>query len=261
MGSPALHRLTDGLAAQGLDVSAWPKEHLLRRLKRSALRAGEMFLDAHVERLLASQEELDAFVQGIAAGQRAFFGDGPTFAALEAHVLPGIVRSGHPPRALCLGCGCGYDAWSVAMLLAERCDAFELTAVDPREPLLAEAADGEYPEVELESVAWGRVRRWFVREDERFTVAADLRTNVTFRRFDHTQGSLPEGFGPGSLELIVCRGGLQPLWVEAREHLLSEISQALAPGGALVLAEEDEVVERFGPTRPFERLPLYLKSR
>jgi two-component system CheB/CheR fusion protein len=259
--SPALHRLTEGLVAQGVDLSSWRPAFLLRRLQRSALLSGDVFLDRHVERLLGSDDALGTFLSDLSIGVSAFFRDPLPFAALEEMVVRDLAREpAAPPRVLSVGCARGQEAWSVAMLLAERFPRFGVVGLDRHPGLLTEANEGTYNAAELESVTVGRLKRFFIADGEQYGVNWELRPSVSFEEFDFGGGELPPWVEPASTDLVLCRNVFIYLQREMRGRLLDAIARALRPRGALMLGPADEMPERPDFVRLCDRAGLYRRN-
>lgn len=261
VASPALHRLTEGLVAHGVDLSPWRPEFLLRRLQRSALLSGDVFLDRHVERLLGSEDALGSFLRDLSIGVSSFFRDPLPFAALEELVIRDLVREATaPPKVVSLGCARGQEAWSVSMLLAERCPRFGVIGLDRHPALLAEATEAIYPPAELESVSFGRLKRFFVAEGDHFGISWELRPFVSFEEYDFGDGQMPGWLEPESIDLVLCRNVFIYLRREARSRLLDGIARALRPRGALMLGTADEMQERPDFVRLCDRVGLYRRE-
>ncbi len=242
--SSPLERLADGLRPRGVDVGAWREEFILRRLRRGALLSGDVFLDRHVERLLEAPESLDRFLEDLSIGVSAFFRDPLPFAWLEAQVVPELHRRRASVRAVSVGCAGGQEAWSVAMLLAERAEAFEVTGLDRSGPLLAVAEEGSYAEGDVEGVTLQRLQRWFVQKEGRYDIAAPLRPFVHFSRHDVGGGRLPQALGAGTVDLLLCRNLLIYLSEHARTALVDAMVAALSPGGFLVIGSAEKLSPR-----------------
>ena len=261
VASPALHRLTEGLVAHGVDLSPWRPDFLLRRLQRSALLSGDVFLDRHVERLLGSEDALGSFLRDLSIGVSSFFRDPLPFAALEELVIRDLAReAAAPPRVLSLGCARGQEAWSAAMLLAERCSRFSVIGVDRHSGLLAEAAEGTYSAAELENVSFGRLKRFLIAEGEQYGMSWELRPFVSFEEYDFGDGDLPPWVEPESFDLVLCRNVFIYLRREVRGKLLDGIAGALRSRGALLLGPADEMPERSDFVRLCDRVGLYRRN-
>ena len=239
-----LERLADGLRPRGVDVGLWREEFLLRRLRRGALLSGDVFLDRHVERLLEAPESLDRFLEDLSIGVSAFFRDPLPFAWLQTQVVPELCRRTRSPRAVSIGCATGQEAWSLAMLLAERTDSFDLLGVDRSLALLTTAREGRYADADVAGVTLQRLDRWFVHRGEHYEVAAPLRPFVRFEHHDAAAGTLPSEVLPGSVDLLLCRNVLIYLSERSRSALLEAMVKALAPGGYLVVGDAEKVPPR-----------------
>lgn len=238
----AIQRLTTGLAEHGVDLTPWQPSFLLRRLQRAAMLSGDVFLDRHVERLLAEPACRAEFLRELSIGVSEFFRDALPFASLEEELLPELARLTHFPRALSIGCAQGQEAWSLAILLAERFEHFHVLAVDRHPGLIDRALHARYSRDELSRVSLGRVERWFVPEENgSFHVHPDLSTHVRFELQELSDGSLPAHLEPGAVHLVLCRNVFIYLSAHARSALLDSVAAALCKGGFLMLGAADQL--------------------
>lgn len=236
---PAFERLASGLAEQGVDLLAWRPEYIIRRLRRTALLSGDVFLDRHVDRLLEDARARDTFLNDLSIGVSEFFRDALPFAWLEEVALPELERTTPRPRALSVGCAHGQETWSLAMLLAERFASFEVTGLDRQPDFAAAGRRGVYTEADVFRVTHGRVRRWFSVEADCFVITQALRPHVRFEVHDLSFGALPQSVARASVELILCRNVFIYMAPPLRELLIEAMVEALAPGGWLMLGTAD----------------------
>lgn len=257
LGTLALDRLIRGIVGSGIDLSGWKPGFVLRRLQRGALVSGDVFLDRHVDRLLADRPSLEAFLDDLSIGVTDFFRDTLAFAELEEVALPELARRTSAPRVLSLGCAQGQEPWSLAMLLAERFDDFEVLALDRKASFLDAAREGVYLASELERVSLGRVTRFFTRAAESFSISPTLRPYVQFALHDLADGALPAHFVDRSFDLVLCRNVVIYLAEPARHTLMDSIRRVLKQGGTLMLGAADSVPSPAAFSRRAASVPLF----
>src|SRR6185436_8164495 len=96
-----------------------------------------------------------------------------------------------------------------------------------------------YPESIAADVSPERLRRFFVKEEQRYRVTGDLREVVTFAR----QNLLTDP--PFSrLDLLSCRNLLMYLESSVQERILTLLHFALLEGGCLFLGSAESIGER-----------------
>ena len=137
-------------------------------------------------------------------------------------------------------CGTGQEAYSLAMLLAERAPGgaeIELFASDISERRLEMAQAGVYSQFEVQQRPVGAPAGAAFREarTRRFVLSPHLRRTVRWRRLN----LLEDPVRLGRFDLIVCRHLLGGLLAPARERVVANLSAALKPQGRLLLGARD----------------------
>jgi chemotaxis protein methyltransferase CheR len=181
--------------------------------------------DRHEERLVW------AVVEAMAPTTSAFFRDPAVFEALADDLA--VRASVGPVRVWSAACGAGEEVYSLAMLLEERgMEGVELFASDLGERRLEKAQAGLYTTLEAQQgLSAQRLVRHFANAEGGFVVDAGLRGRVRWRRVNLLEAPA----GVGAFDLILCRYVLGSLTEPARGQVLEHLTQALKPGGRLVL--------------------------
>jgi len=175
-----------------------------------------------------------------------FFEPVVAFAALKAWVIPTLVQRAtvhNPARVWIAGCATGEEAYTVAMLMMERCEVgavqphFRIFATDIDSDSIDHARAGVYSDEEIAKVSAERRQKFFDRRASgQSRVRGMLREHVVFATHDLTvDPPLPH------LDLIVCRNVLAGLAPEARQKALALLRFALNDGGHLLLGGDDSL--------------------
>ena len=217
-----------------------------RRIRR---RMGYRHLEqvSDYAKLLASnQTELDNLYHDLLIGVTEFFRDEKAFEYLENSVIPALFAALPPDqdmRAWSAGCATGEEAYSLAILLAEKANELNFNgrisvfATDVHKRTLEFAAQGVYTRDRLAKVSPERLERFFVQVDKNlFKVKTDLRKMLTFAHHDVTR-DMPFS----KLDLICCRNLLIYLQPEAQKHVLSLFHFALNLNGVLFLGKSEGI--------------------
>jgi chemotaxis methyl-accepting protein methylase len=211
----------------GLDPPSWALEARVRE------RAAALGLDGdgYVERALADRDELAHLVEALRVGETRLFRHRKQLDILAERVLPTLRRDGAPIRAWSAGCASGEEAWTLAMLLAERNLPFSLVATDLSPAALARARDGKYPAALVErDVPPALVPKYFRRVGEHFIINDRLRPHVEFQTHNLLGAGYPQG-----VELVFCRNVLIYFDDDRRSEVVTRLVRALSPGGWLCL--------------------------
>jgi chemotaxis protein methyltransferase CheR len=162
-----------------------------------------------------------AVVEAMSPSETAFFRDAATLDAviddLFADFAPG--RQAEPVRIWSASCGTGQEAYSLAMLLAERAPTgaeVDLFASDISERRLETAQAGVYSQFEVQrGLSARRLVRHFESDGESFALSPHLCRTVRWGR-------------------IVCRQLLGGLLDPARVRVVGNLSGVLKPQGRLL---------------------------
>lgn len=189
-----------------------------------------------------------AVADAITNQETSFFRDVRQLAAAMSELVPEVMPSapgGEPLRILSAGCSTGEEVYSLAMLLLDRPQVLwgrraQLVGIDVSSSALAVARSGCYRIGAIARAGAGPgdwERRYFTREDERFTARPLLRSMTRFARGNlvapRTLGAL------GRFDLVVCRNVLIYFDAETLARAVETLVGLVRPGGALVLGHAE----------------------
>jgi chemotaxis protein methyltransferase CheR len=252
------------LRAGGIDLGLYKSRCLERRIAVRQRVSGAADLGTYVALVRRNAEERRRLVQALTIHVSQFFRNPSTYDAIRRQVLPAILtekrRSGaRALRAWSVGCACGEEAYSLAMLLLDTAPqalreyacAVYGTDIDP--VCVRAAEGGRYRASSLLQLPAGWRQRFFTRVDDRWEVRPDLRKLVTFRRHNVLE---PPPFG--RIDMIVFRNVLIYMTEALQERTLLRLAEALGPGGFLVLGKVEGLTgaaeRRFAPVSVAERI-------
>jgi chemotaxis protein methyltransferase CheR len=236
----------------GLDPPAWLLE------ARGRERAGERGLDEAAYLALAAGDddagarERAVLAERLRVGETRFFRHAAQMAALRGGALVERVRVAaaerRPLRAWSAGCASGEEAWTLAMLLDEVAERWELLATDLSAAAVSRAAAGRYAAAQLADVPPELRARWFENLDGDVRVRDERRGGVRFEV--HNLVEL-RSFHRRALDLILCRNVLIYFEPQRRAEVVTRLHDALAPGGLLLFGYAESVRddERFEALR------------
>lgn len=223
----------------GHDFSNYKRPTLLRRLERRINVRNLSGLPEYVTFLREHPEETHALLNDLLISVTNFFRDGPVFTTLEQQVMPLLIREkggNDTLRIWVVGCATGEEAYSLAMLCAERTqdvpDAplVQIFATDIDQAAIATAREGLYTINAAADVSPERLRRFFTSEGDQYRIRPEIREIVLFAHHNVLKDP------PFSrLNLVSCRNLLIYLNHTAQERVLETVHFALNPGGYLLL--------------------------
>jgi chemotaxis protein methyltransferase CheR len=188
---------------------------------------------------------LDELVDALLNHETYFFRDRAPFDLLVGTALPRLAEARGPRRRLriwCAGCSTGQEAYSLAMLLAERPEpwrewSFDILGTDVSQATIARANDGLFSRFEVQrGLPVQQLVRHFVQEGDDWRVTAELRRRVRFLR--HNLLEPP----PGRFDAILCRNVLLYLAPEQRRRAFERFAAAIMPDGLLMLGAGETVI-------------------
>lgn len=229
----------------GQDFRGYKERTLLRRIhRRMGLHRLEGMSD-YVRRLRGDPEELAALARDLTINVTGFFRDPEAWQALDEAVIKPLVeerQSGTAIRVWVPGCSTGEEAYTIAMLVAERAEAarksFDLRifATDVAQAVLTSARGGIYPASIEAGVTPERLQRFFKHDDDHYRVKQTLRETITFAPQNVLQDP------PFSrLDLVSCRNFLIYLEPELQKRVLALFHFSLREGGHMFLGTAETV--------------------
>ena len=229
----------------GHDFSNYKRPTILRRIERRINVFDLPDLTTYAAFVRDNRDEASALLKDLLISVTNFFRDRQPFDYLETEILPKIFHGKTPEdqvRIWVAGCATGEEAYSLAMLCAERTlGAFEAPTVqifasDIDEQAIATAREGLYTLNDAADVSPERLRRFFTKEGDGYRVRRELREMILFA--SHNVIKDPPF---SKLDLATCRNMLIYLNQTAQERVMETFHFALNPGGYLFLGNSESV--------------------
>ncbi len=229
----------------GHDFSNYKRPTLLRRIERRINVRGLPDLPAYSAYLQENPQETEALLKDLLISVTNFFRDPAVFTYLETQVLPRLLEKKTAQDTLRIwvaGCATGEEAYSLAMLCAERTlgvvDApkVQIFATDLDEDALTTAREGLYTLNDAADVSPQQLRRYFSPEGEQYRISREIREMVLF-----AQHNVLKDPPFSRLDLVSCRNLLIYFNQTAQERVLETFHFALHPGSYLLLGLSETV--------------------
>ena len=231
---------------RNFDLAGYKRAGLLRRLTKRMRMVGIDDVPSYITHLETNPEEFVKLLDTLLINVTAFFRDDLPWEYLSSDVLPRLSErraTAEPIRVWCAGCATGQEAYTLAMVLAERLgvDAFrervKIYATDLDDDALQKARHGAYSEAEVADVPEELRERYFERQEQRFLFRRDLRRQVIFGRNDLLQDA------PISrIDLLACRNTLMYFDSETQAKILARFHFALNEDGVLLLGRAETLL-------------------
>jgi PAS domain S-box-containing protein len=229
----------------GHDFSNYKRPTLLRRIERRINVHNLPDLPSYTAFLHEHPEETHALLKDLLISVTNFFRDTKAFNTLEQDVIPAIFvgkTSADQVRIWVAGCATGEEAYSIAILCAERVlgalDApkVQIFATDIDDAAIATAREGYYTINDAADVSPERLRRFFTRDGDGYRVRREIREMILFANHNFLKDP------PFSkLDLVTCRNVLIYLNGTAQERVIETFHFALRPKKYLFLGTSESV--------------------
>jgi chemotaxis protein methyltransferase CheR len=226
------------------------KDPLLAEILRQRATEHGLTGRGYLDRLATAwTAELSTLAEALTVNETYFFRNFEQFRALADVVLPERVRrrgAGQPLELLSVGCSTGEEAYSLAIVAAERvpeaCGA-SVVGLDVDRGALRKAMAGRYSTWSLRETPDECRERWFRPAAEGVEIDARLRGRVRFVEHNVARDD-PVLFAPGAYDVVFCRNLLMYLTPDTVRAVVERVTRALAPGGYLFLGHTDSLGSR-----------------
>ncbi len=206
-------------------------------------------IEHYVEYLRRTPMEAEELFRDLLIGVTNFFRDPKIFKVLEEQVIPKLFedkRDGATIRVWSAGCSTGEEAYSLAILVAEKqaelkqSFGVQIFATDIDKNAIASARAGLFPASIAANCSAERLARYFtsLENGNAYRIHKNIRDMLIFSEQDLIKDP------PFSrLDLISCRNLLIYLNAELQKRLIPLFHYALNPGGFLLLGSSETIGE------------------
>lgn len=207
--------------------------------------------------------QIEVLAGHLTVGETYFFREKHSFAALEEHILPGLLDArrgtGQRLRIWSAGCCTGEEPYSIAILLDRLIpdiEAWNLTIlgtdINPR--FLHKAARGVYGEWSFrDTPAWIRERYFTHRRDGRYELQPRIRRRVTLSRLNLADDAYPSlDNNTSAMDVILCRNVLMYFTAEQAGRVATNFRRALVTGGWIIVSPAETSNALFAPLTPVQ---------
>ena len=233
---------------RGFDFTGYKRPSLQRRISKRMQDLGVDGYAAYRERLNHDGGEFAQLFDTILINVTSFFRDEVAWEFLAEEILPAMLEAkgdAEPIRVWSTGCASGEEAYTLAIVLAERLgeETFrhrvKIYATDVDEDALAEGRHAIYDAKAVEPVPELVREKYFEPFNSSFTFRADLRRSVIFGRHD-----LINDPPISRVDLLVSRNTLMYFDADTQEQILRSFHFALRDHGVLFLGKAESIANR-----------------
>jgi len=252
------------LDAGGIDLHLYKERCLLRRIAARQRATACGHLRDYLGLVRRDPVERGRLVKLLTIHVSQFFRNPSAFEAIRTRVLPSLLaakrrQGGRALRLWSVGCACGEEAYSLALLLLETAPealtqfSCGIYGTDIEPDCLRAARLACYSGTSLAHLPLAWRQRYFTPVGPRYQLQPAVRALVTFR-----QHNILDALPFRRVDLIVFRNVLIYMTEALQERLLLTLHEALARPGFLVLGKVEGLAgaaqRRFIPLDPGERI-------
>lgn len=240
------------LQSQDVDISKYDEKFLEKSIHRRMTETYCATEDAYLRYLQQSFIEGEQFIQSLQISYTEFFRNTLTFSVLEKIIFPTLLMKkakskNKEIRIWSTACASGQETYSLAMLLKELTKGaedkinFRIFATDQSEAQINEAKKGQYPESALSNLSLKRVKEWFVKQGDVYSVKPELKENIDFSVFDlfNNKHSSPPNSIFGDFDIVACANLLFYYKPKFRTQIIKKTGGCLSNDGYLITGETE----------------------
>lgn len=249
-----LSQLSEAIAAQlGLH---FPKERwrdLERGMQSAARELGFQNVEACAHWMVSSpltKRQVETLAPHLTVGETYFFREGKSFAALEAHILPALLRARRDTEKRLhiwsAGCCTGEEPYSLAISIRQTIPDWPdwnitIVATDINPRFLRKAATGVYSEWSFRDAPLGIRERYFRRTPEgRFEIFPEIKKMVTFSSLNLAEDASPSLLNnTNAMDVIFCRNVLMYFSPAQAQQCVQKLHRSLVDGGWLFVSSAE----------------------
>lgn len=225
------------------DFQYYKKPTILRRIARRMAHHKQESLEDYVTLLRKDVEENHTLCKDFLIGVTKFFRDKHAFDLLNTGILPRWKAHADKYDAFKVwvaGCSTGQEAYSIAMYVDDFFknhdiqNDIKIFASDIDQTAIDTASKGSYPLSIENDVPAELLKRYFVREGERYIVTHELRKLIVFAK--HNIITDPPFIRN---DFVSCRNMLIYMDISLQKKILSTLYFSMKPGGFLMLGPSE----------------------
>ncbi|GIW89168.1 MAG: putative biofilm formation methyltransferase WspC [Isosphaeraceae bacterium] len=228
-------------AAVGLDPATLGATVFRSAIDRRRTSLGQLSLEAYLNQLQHTPAELQALIEELVVHESWFLRHPQAFTMLQASARAQLAsRRSAPFRVLSIPCAGGEEPYSIALTLLEAgmpADRFEIDAADVSQAAIDRARAGVYTSRALRGVSEPLRKRYFSQNGTTWSVRPILKSSI---RFLCANGlALARSGLVGPYDVVFCRNLLIYQTQAARQKLIVQVRDALAPEGLLFVGHAE----------------------
>lgn len=222
----------------GIDLTAYKQEQLTRRIKSLMGRVGVTSLEEYRDLIKKDEKQRQKFLDFITINVTEFFRNPDLFDDLQKIIKENLLVNSNKLKIWSAACSIGCEPYSLAILLKRLTPNVNhnIIATDIDSTILGKAKKGEYTEAEVKNVSDEDKSRYFIKDNDTYTIKDEIKSLITFKKHDLICDSYDNNF-----DLIVCRNVVIYFNNDIKKDIYSKFSNSLKTGGLLFVGATESI--------------------
>jgi len=237
------------------------ENRLSRILQENNLDSFEKYLE--LIKFRSNGNEISRLFDAITTNETYFFREPDQLNVLINKVLPTVLSQKKTMKIWSAACSTGEEPFTISIMLKNKFPSigqFEIVGSDLSESVLHSAKRAVYNSYSVRNVDASYLSKYFSAADKSYTLNDEIKRTVKFMKvnlIDHTTTRLIR-----NADIILCRNVLIYFDTKAKQKVISNLYNALNPGGYLIIGSSESlhsVTRAFRPST-INRVVLYQKA-
>ncbi|MCS7098541.1 MAG: protein-glutamate O-methyltransferase CheR [Candidatus Methanomethyliaceae archaeon] len=245
--------LNKTLEKQGIFLPNFKTDFIIRRVQIRMMLTGCKNIIDYCNLLSNNPKEIKNLLECTFINVSEFFRDPPLWNKLR-EIIP-IIK---PMKIWSVGCSCGEEPYSLAILLLEAgIENAKIIATDIDEEALNLAIYGRYSDKEMNNVPTHILNKYFQKENDGFIISQKLKKIIKFIKHDITRDA------PFlNCDMILCRNLLIYFSKEVQDIILKKLWHSLKEEGIFIIGMSEVLDSKWmSYFTPYDlKLRIYRKS-
>jgi len=234
----------------GLDCTYYRDSYLKRRVNSRMKTKGINSYWEYSKYLRDNPQEYKLLIKDLTVNYTKFFRDPDVFRYFKIRILPVLTSTKKTIRIWSAGCASGEEPYTIAIIINDALGQqiyeylISIYATDIDETCLMKAKEGEYESSEVSEIGEHLLRRYFIRQGNKYRIKDCIKRMVHFR-----YGDLTKDLGYRNMDVIFCRNVFIYFSKEAQARICMRFHSALNQNGYLIIGKTemlpDEVRDKF----------------
>jgi chemotaxis protein methyltransferase CheR len=195
------------------------------------------------------EQEFVEIMNVITTNETYFFRESYQLKAFSEEIIPELIarKSALGNRSLRIwsaGCSTGEEPYTIAMLLSDIAELkgwhIEIIGTDISQKVLQQARLAVYGKSSFRATEEKDLERFFVPQDDSYTVKSHIRELVTFNHLNMLDVERPTQCG--TFDIVFCRNVIIYFDMAARKRAVESFYSALHTGGFLLLGHSESLM-------------------